>query len=128
MKLYQIKKKCKRKIKANAQTNTTKSSKPDMDDALNEEQEKIMVEIDLSSGEEQLEQTVEFHTDAEQQDSPSSRPPDPVYLANCLFTHWEEQLHFHEDVERTNNGAFSMETINQLVLLVDKASSNRQTE
>ena len=122
------KKKCKRKIKAMAQTNTTKSSKPDMDDALNEEQEKIMVEIDLSSGEEQLEQTVEFHTDAEQQDSPSSRPPDPVYLANCLFTHWEDQLHFHEDVERTNNGAFSMETINQLVLLVDKASSNRQTE
>ena len=122
------KKNCKRKIKSNIQANTTKSSRPNIDDVSNEEQAEIVVEIDTSSGEEQPEQAVEFHTEFELQCSVSSPPPDPIYLANCLFAHWEEQLNFHEDVDRTNNGAFTMETINHLVLLVDNASSHRQTE
>ena len=120
-------KKCyKRKIKSIVQADATKSSKPDMDEALNEEQAEVVVEIDISSGEEQPEQTVEFHTEFELQCSVSSPVPDPIYLANCLFAHWEEELNFYEDVDRSNNGTFTMETINHLVSLVDNASSHRQ--
>ena len=122
-------KKCyKRKIKSNLQVDTTKSSKPDIGDASNEEQAEVVVEIDISSGDEQPEQAVEFHTEFQLQCSVSSPLPDPIYLANCLFAHWEQELNFYEDVDRTNNGAFTMETINHLVLLVDNASSQRQTK
>ena len=60
--------------------------------------------------------------------STKSSKPDPIYLAHCLFAHWEEQLNFYEDVDRTKDDAFTMETINHLATLVDNASSHRQTE
>ena len=60
--------------------------------------------------------------------STKASKPDPIYLAHCLFAHWEEQLNFYEDVDRTKDHAFTMETINHLATLVDNASSHRQTE
>ena len=87
-----------------------------------------MAKIHASSDKDQSEKGVEIHTDFKLQCSVSSPPPDPIYLAHCLFAHWEGQLNFYEDVERTNDGAFTMETINHLAMLVDNASSQRQTE
>ena len=126
--IVQTKKSCKRKIKSNLHEDTTKSSKSDIGDISKKNQSVLRVKIDDSSGEEQSEQGVEIHTEFELQCSVSSPPPDPIYLAHCLFAHWEEQLNFYEDVERTNDGAFTMETINHLAMLVDNASSQRQTE
>ena len=122
------KKSCKRKIKSNLLENSTKSSKPDIGDIPKENQSEIVVEIDASSSEDQSEEGVEIHTEFKLQCSVSSPPPDPIYLAHCLFAHWEEQLNFYEDVDRTKDDAFTMETINHLAILVDNASSHRQTE
>ena len=120
------KKNCKRKIKSNLQEDTTKSSKPDVGEASNEEQSEICLEISIGSDEEQVEEVGEIHNDFELQCSVSSHPPDPIYLANCLFAHWEENLNFYEDVKRTNNGAFANETINHLAILIDDASARCQ--
>jgi len=120
------KKSCKRKIKTNLQEDTTKSSKPDVGEASNEEQSEICLEISIGSDEEQIEEVGEIHNDFELQCSVSSHPPDPIYLANCLFAHWEENLNFYEDVKRTNNSAFTNETINHLAILIDDASARCQ--
>jgi RNA recognition motif-containing protein len=120
------KKSCKRKIKTNLQEDITKSSKPDVGEASNEEQSEICLEISIGSDEEQIEEVGEIHNDFELQCSVSSHPPDPIYLANCLFAHWEEILNFYEDVKRTNNGAFANETINHLAILIDDASARCQ--
>ena len=120
------KKTCKRKIKATLQKDTTKSPKPDIGKASNEEQSKINLEISMGSDEDQREDVEEIHNDFELQCSVSSHPPDPVYLANCLFAHWEENLDFYEDVKKTNNGAFANETINHLATLIDDASARYQ--
>ena len=122
------KKSCKRKIKSNLQEDTTKSSKPDIGDIPKENQSERVVEVDASSSEDQSEEGVGIHTEFKLQCSVSSPPPDPIYLAHCLFAHWEGQLNFYEDVDRTNDDAFTMETINHLAILVDNASSHRQTE
>ena len=53
----------------------------------------------------------------------ASLPPDPVNLANCLFAYWEQHLNFYEDVDRTNDGPFAIETINELSILVANATS-----
>mgnify|MGYP001311961173 CR=1 FL=1 len=122
------KKSCKRKIKSNLQKDTTKSSKSDIGTISKKNQSEIVVEIDASSGEDHSEEGVEIHTEFKLQCSVSSPPPDPIYLAHCLFAHWEGQLNFYEDVDRTNDGAFTMETINHLAILVNDASSLRQME
>ena len=120
------KKNCKRKIKATLQKDTTKSSKPDIGEASNEEHSEISLEISMGSDEDQREEVEEIHNDFELQCSVSSHPPDPIYLANCLFAHWEENLNFHEDVKKTNNGAFANETINHLAILINDASTRYQ--
>ena len=120
------KKNCKRKIKSNIQEDTTKSSKPDVGEASNEEQSEIDLEISIGSDEEQILEVGEIHNDFEIQCNVSSHPPDSIYLANCLFAHWEENLNFYEDVKRTNNGAFANETINHLAVLIDDASARCQ--
>ena len=122
------KKTCKRKIKSNWKKDTTKSSKSDIDTISKETQSEILVEIEASSSEEHSEEGVEIHNEFKLQCSVSSPPPDPIYLAHCLFAHWERQLNFYEDVDRTNNGAFTMEAINHLAILVNEASSHRQME
>ena len=106
--------------------NTNKSSKPDVEEASNEEQSDIDLEITIGSDEEQILEVEEIHNDFEIQCSVSSHPPDSIYLANCLFAHWEENLNFYEDVKRTNNGAFANETINHLAVLIDDASARCQ--
>ena len=122
------KKTCKRKIKSNEKKDTTKSSKSDIDTMSKEAQSEILVDIEASSGEEHSEEGVEIHNEFKLQCSVSSPPPDPIYLAHCLFAHWESQLNFYEDVDKTNNGAFTMEAINHLAILVNQASSHHQTK
>ena len=59
------KKNCKRKIKSNIQEDTTKSSKPDVGEASNEEQSEIDLEISIGSDEEQILEVGEIHNDFE---------------------------------------------------------------
>ena len=87
-----------------------------------------MVTFDASSGEDQSDEGVETDTEFEPQLGVSSPPPDPIYLAHCLFTHWEEQLNFYEDADRSNDDAFTIETINHLAILVNNASSHHLTK
>ena len=117
------KKSHKRKLKSNLQDDLTKSSKPDIQNIPNELPSEIVVEIDVETSEGQHEGVIEIHTEFELQCRMASLPPDPVNLANCLFAYWEQHLNFYEDVDRTSDGPFAIETINELSILVANATS-----
>ena len=117
------KKSHKRKLKSILQDDLTKSSKPDIQDGPGDKPSEIVVEIDVQNSEGQPEGVIEIHTEFELQCRMASLPPDSVNLANCLFAYWEQHLNFYEDVDRTNNGPFARETINELSILVDNATS-----
>ena len=118
------KKSHKRKLNSNLQEDTTKSSKPDIEGSTSEERPEIIVEVDVNANNNPVEDVVEIHTEFEIQCRMASLPPDPINLANCLFAYWEQHLNFYEDVDRSNNGQFAVETINHLATLMDDATSH----
>ena len=52
-------------------------------------------------------------------------PPDPQTLAQHLFQFWEERLNFYEDIHRTKNGTFILETLNELANITGNATPYR---
>ena len=49
-------------------------------------------------------------------------PITPRIIAQKLFQHWGEQLNFNEDVHKTNNDTFIIETVNELTNLAQRAT------
>ena len=115
------------KNRSQLQKDTSTSYKYETNNIQKKNQPNTVVTFNASSGEDQSDEGVETGTEFEPQLGVSSPPPDPIYLAHCLFTHWEEQLNFYEDADRSNDDAFTIETINQLTILVNNASSHHLT-
>ena len=101
----------KRKLKGNkdVDNDTMKTSKPNLEIILSNDQSK---------------EWNETQTEFEVQCS-MLLPPSPRDLAQYLFQYWEEQLNFYEDIHRTKNGAFIIETINELSILAGNATPYR---
>ena len=101
----------KRKLKGNKEVgnDAMKASRPNF-------------EIVLSN--DQSEEWDETQTEFEVQCS-MLLPPNPRDLAQYLFQYWEEHLNFYEDIHRTKNGAFIIETINELAILAGNATPYR---
>jgi hypothetical protein len=49
-------------------------------------------------------------------------PINPQIIAQKLFQHWEEQLNFYEDIHRSNNETFIIETVNELTNLAQRTT------
>ena len=86
-----------------------KTSKPNLDSILSTEQPK-----------EWNEAQTEFSVQCSM-----LLPPSPKDLAQSLFQYWEEHLDFYEDIHRTKNCAFIIETINELSILAGQATPYR---
>ena len=49
-------------------------------------------------------------------------PINPQIIAQKLFQHWEEQLNFTEDIQKTKDETFIIETVNELTNLAQRAT------
>ena len=49
-------------------------------------------------------------------------PINPQIIAQKLFQHWGEQLNFYEDIHRSNNETFIIETVNELTNLAQRTT------
>ena len=108
---FNNKKGYKRKLKANkvVGNDAMKASRPNFEIILSTDQP-----------EEQNDNQTEFEAQCN-----ILLPPNPRDLAQYLFHYWEEQLNFYEDMHRTKNGAFIIETINELAILAGNATPYR---
>ena len=108
---FNNKKGYKRKLKANkvVGNDAMKASRPNFEIILSTDQP-----------EEQNDNQTEFEAQCN-----ILLPPNPRDLAQYLFQYWEEQLNFYEDMHRTKNGAFIIETINELAILAGNATPYR---
>ena len=74
-------------------------------------------DIDLVQSRHETEMWSEFDTQCSK-----LLPITPRIIAQKLFQHWGEQLNFNEDVHKTNNDTFIIETVNELTNLAQRAT------
>ena len=76
----------------------------------------------------QTKQSGKMLSEVEVQEDVSCQQPDTHDIAHQLFQHWEQHLNFHEDIHKTKNGAFVINTINELANMAGKATPYQQED